>query len=568
MMRRKFENFLNRIIEETGLTRTEIFQMVEEKKSELKGLISDEGALFIIAKELGIDIVNQLELLEIELLISDLNPNMRNIILYGRIKLIYPIHKFIHRDGREGFLGTFILTDRTGDIRVVLWNEHVDMFKQEKFRKNILVKIMNGFTKVDKYNNLEIHVGRYSRIILSPEDVDYKRYPKVFENLINIIDIKGDMNEKLISLKGEVIQIFPLKRYKTQTRKSGYLISINLMDTSGIIRITFWDNDRDKIQNLQVGDYIHISDLILHRDRVNNAIELYATSDTNIKKEKDIVSQKLEYTKIVHDLKKSEGLAHFTGYIVSIDDLRKIHFIRSGKENYVLNFFVADDSDSIRVRIWGRPALDYSKMIKEGYKITLKNVMVKNSRVDRQKEVVFLNFSSMEIDTTEIKQVTEYYAPEKKYTSLSSIDSIGTFTIKGFIAKEITKIFIYEACSICNRIYDKCLIPNHEREPPIARMIINLIIDDGTGTIRTAFMGRIAERLIKQRTEEMRLLENTPDMVKFLEKLSAELLGKDIIIAGRSRFNDYSNTYELIVDKFYFIDIDKLLEEEIRRINA
>jgi len=41
-------------MEETGLTRKEIAEKVEEKQEELKGLISDEGALYIIGKELGI----------------------------------------------------------------------------------------------------------------------------------------------------------------------------------------------------------------------------------------------------------------------------------------------------------------------------------------------------------------------------------------------------------------------------------------------------------------------------------------------------------------------------------
>lgn len=44
------------IVEKTGLTRKNIILQVKEKREELKGLISEEGALFIIAKELGVDI--------------------------------------------------------------------------------------------------------------------------------------------------------------------------------------------------------------------------------------------------------------------------------------------------------------------------------------------------------------------------------------------------------------------------------------------------------------------------------------------------------------------------------
>ena len=44
------------ITNETGITKKELRKMVREKQEELKGLISEEGALFIIGKELGVDI--------------------------------------------------------------------------------------------------------------------------------------------------------------------------------------------------------------------------------------------------------------------------------------------------------------------------------------------------------------------------------------------------------------------------------------------------------------------------------------------------------------------------------
>jgi len=53
---KKEKGFIGKIIEETGLSKKEILELVEEKKVELKGLISQEGALFLIGKELGIDL--------------------------------------------------------------------------------------------------------------------------------------------------------------------------------------------------------------------------------------------------------------------------------------------------------------------------------------------------------------------------------------------------------------------------------------------------------------------------------------------------------------------------------
>jgi len=78
----KTDIYINKIIEGTGLTRKEIQDLVEDKKNELKGLISDEGALFIIAKELGVDVKSENKdfLKDIEIKISDITHNMKNIM--------------------------------------------------------------------------------------------------------------------------------------------------------------------------------------------------------------------------------------------------------------------------------------------------------------------------------------------------------------------------------------------------------------------------------------------------------------------------------------------------------
>ncbi len=52
--RGKNKEYLVKIIEETGLTIKEIQELVNDKKKELQGIVSDEGALFLIAKELGV----------------------------------------------------------------------------------------------------------------------------------------------------------------------------------------------------------------------------------------------------------------------------------------------------------------------------------------------------------------------------------------------------------------------------------------------------------------------------------------------------------------------------------
>ena len=202
----KTESYVGKIIEETGLTKKEIEDLVKEKKDELKGLITDDGALFIIAKDLGVDIKEEENALlkDIDITISDISQNMKNITLIGRIKDIYNINNFTKKDGSTGYVGSFLLHDDTGDIRIVLWDERVNILREENFVKNELIKIINGTAREGRNGQLEIYVGSYGKLIIAPEDVDYKKYPKITQKPLKIRQI--NLNQRSISLEGKIIQ--------------------------------------------------------------------------------------------------------------------------------------------------------------------------------------------------------------------------------------------------------------------------------------------------------------------------------------------------------------------------
>ncbi|GAH16974.1 unnamed protein product, partial [marine sediment metagenome] len=50
-------------------------------------------------------------------------------------------------DGGVGYVGSFLLHDKTGDIRIVLWDDQVNIFNDNNFEINGLVKIINGIAR-------------------------------------------------------------------------------------------------------------------------------------------------------------------------------------------------------------------------------------------------------------------------------------------------------------------------------------------------------------------------------------------------------------------------------------
>ncbi|MHA1293914.1 MAG: DUF2240 family protein [Promethearchaeota archaeon] len=570
----KIETYINKIIEETGLSKNDIQKKVEKKKIELKGLISEEGALFIIAKEMGVDVKEENKdlLKEIEINVSDIRTNMKNITLIGRIKDIYNIARFNKDGGEIGQVGSFLLYDRTGDIRIVLWDEQVNIFKDNRFNTNELVKIINAYAKKGKYGAVELHIGKFSKIILSPEDVDYKKYPKMKKEFIPIESISLSM--KSISIKGKIIQLSPLREFIKKNGDKGKVRSLNLIDPSGSIRITFWNDDTSKILDLSEGDYISITNLNPRVSNYNpNSIELYASKNSFLMKEQKEIEIKGNFIEKIKLLQSKKGIVSFSGIITSVDNLREVT-LKSGRKTTLLSFVISDNSDGIRATLWGEQAEKFSEILKVGKGVLLKKVLIKYSNFSGRNEISFINESSIEIIKKEIENLKKLKVIKnrknsdftKNYTKIESINSSTVVEIKGFIVKELNNITIYEACSKCFKKIDNCICT--EKGDIENRMIINIIIDDESGTIRATFIGDIAEKLIGEKTQIIYKLKNTPDFNKFLEKKSKELLGKDLILKGKIKFSDFSNSYELIVYDFQEVKINEELEILMKEIET
>ncbi len=570
----KTEVYVNKIIEDTGLTRKEIQTLVEDKKNELKGLISDEGALFIIAKELGVDIKGENKdlLKEIEIFISDITQNMKNITLFGRIKEVYNVNNFEKSDGTKGYVGSFLLHDKTGDARIVLWDNQVNIFTEQNFVKNELIKIINGSAKKGRYGGIEIHVGSYGKIILSPEDVDYKKYPKITYESIKIRDINLNLNS--VSIEGKIIQILPKKEFTRKNGEIGKVQSLTLFDSTGSIRITFWNEDTEKLKMLEINDVILITNLNPRLSSLDSkTIDLIVNRNTTITKKTGDLDIEGEAIKNIKELQNRKGLVSFVGILTSVDNIKTIS-LKSGEEVSLLGIVVSDNTDGIRVTLWGEKAEEYSKLLNVGQGLSLKNVIVKYSSFSSRNEISLINDSILELKDLEIKNLKSIELAGKErstnftgnYAKIDTINAPGIIEIKGFIAKDLNNITVYEACQNCSKKIENCSCGKGENTE--LRMIINLIIDDGTGTIRTTFMGEKAEKVLGIKTANIAQIKETPEFEKFLEKKSSEFLGKDIIIKGRAKFSDYSNQYEISVYDFRDINIDEELERVMKKIET
>jgi ssDNA-binding replication factor A large subunit len=166
------EDIMEEISKQTGTSRDEISRMVEEKQDELSGLVSPEGAAYIVGKELGASLLKEAKR---DLKIKNITSGIRSADISGRIIQIFETRNF-EKGERKGSVSNIIIGDDTGTIRFSLWNDEIEIISELGLQENDIVQITGGFIKEDNRGNLELRLGKIGKI--EKMDVERPDIPK------------------------------------------------------------------------------------------------------------------------------------------------------------------------------------------------------------------------------------------------------------------------------------------------------------------------------------------------------------------------------------------------------
>ena len=303
-MSASIDNLYQKLLE-SGFSEEELERQVQSKAKEFGGFMSKQAILFIIAKENGIylnspdvndqfykEFEEEIDYDDFTIEISEVKESMTNIVLLGKILQVYETREFTRKDGTPGIVGSFLLGDISQTIKVILWDDKVDITKNDFFRKNELIRIIGGYCRMGRDNNLEVHLGRKGKIILSPENVS-KNMEKKLNNLEynqNQIDSPQKPNSKIKDLIEQykyikrvqgLIQIEEFKEVNTKTGEKTFLLKLILSDESKAIRVIIWGmNAIECLKVLSNGDFVEITNLVVKQNMYTDEKELLFTKSS------------------------------------------------------------------------------------------------------------------------------------------------------------------------------------------------------------------------------------------------------------------------------------------------
>lgn len=250
MIQIPYEDVIKKIKDKSGLSDAEIESKINAKLEQLSGLISKEGAAHIIANELGVKIFDQVSgRLEIKNILA----GMRNVETVGKATQVFEVREFVKQES-IGHVGSLIIGDETGTIRVVCWGEKAKAVNEIK--EGDIVKIVGAYVK-ENNGRKEIHLNDKSSLILNPpgETIGEVKATSGFSGgpaerkKINELQ-ENDNNAEIL---GTIVQVFDVRFFEDRRNSTpenkvySYVYNAVIDDGTGNIRCALFRDQANKL---------------------------------------------------------------------------------------------------------------------------------------------------------------------------------------------------------------------------------------------------------------------------------------------------------------------------------
>ncbi len=238
----EYEDLLGKLLEQKpGLTREGIEEQVRQKKEKIgAGYLTDQGALFLIASDMGVSIS---EPIKTGMSLEDIYSGAREVSLESRVLSISQPRQFSRKDGSPFFLRTMTVYDSKSTASVKLWDEKANLPSLEGLKPGDLIKIIKAYVKSDLTGTPTINVGSGSSIESSDGQSDIPGIDSITKDAGEVRE--GDKN---FAVSGTVDGGISCMQFSRKDGSPGTAIRTGIRGKDGTsIRVVIWGKDESDI---------------------------------------------------------------------------------------------------------------------------------------------------------------------------------------------------------------------------------------------------------------------------------------------------------------------------------
>jgi hypothetical protein len=247
-------------------------------------------------------------------------------------------------------------------------------------------------------------------------------------------------------------------------------------------------------------------------------------------------NEKLKINELLPGMRK----VNVVGKVINLFPVRTFT-TKKGDEGKVANLFIADDTSNIKVVLWD---INHIELIEKGEIEKGKVVEIINASM-RDNEIHLGSFSELKLSDKVFDNVeTERVVKEKKISDFNINDNA---SMRAFVVQSFSPRFFEVNKETGKKITDEEKAKGIDFEK---RALINLVLDDGTETIRAVLFHENLPKIGLTQLED-------PEKLSFQRE---DLLGKEFVFSGNVRRNNFFNNEEFIINDVKEVDVDDLIK--------
>lgn len=551
----RMEYVIDQIAKKANISKKEIQERVKNYINEMDGMISQEGALSFLIKELKVTIDPEpVSRSGAEVTIRELIADTPVISVVGKVTNIFPIRTFTRKNGTEGKVVNIIIADKTGEIRAALWDADAEKVERKEIKCDQIIEIQFAYVKKGYQGGLEIALGRKGKVNLNPKNVNPSDFPSTSKKYLKIAEITQPISN--VSIRARITSDFSPRSVTTKDGRETQILNLDIADETGSIVVPIWENNIDQfnVKDFKKGDKIEIL-YAYAAQGFQNRMELRIGSETKLilnptkgafpKVEalsttvpfSDATPGKQELSK-VKDIDIGNKRVYLILKCLEIGEVR-IGTRKDGSDYKVSDSKMADETGTLHVPLWD----DTIDKVKVG-----KTYKISNGYVSSFQGNINLNigrFGEIEEIAKKLTKVSrKLKMAQLRRKRINDIQKNDTVELRGSILRLPEQEIVYKACPNCNKKVpssgekvqcERC----KEEITPNSRMRLSFRLDDGFGDLRVTLFDKVAEKLLNMSTKEAEeLIQTSLDKQAPIIERSDELIGKEITVKGRIRFRD------------------------------
>ena len=159
-----FETLVGELLhQKPDLSRDEVLRRIEDKKRTVgAGYLTDQGALFLVAGELGVSLRKGDA--SSDMMIKDLYIGANDVTVVARVLAVYPVATYRRKDSGTGKYQRLVLFDGKNSVKLTVWEEGLEQPEGPRLEIDTPVRVANAYVKQGLDGKPTLNLGKRGKI--------------------------------------------------------------------------------------------------------------------------------------------------------------------------------------------------------------------------------------------------------------------------------------------------------------------------------------------------------------------------------------------------------------------